>query len=109
MEAETWGNLKPMSLARWGPAVTVLNGQICVAGGQNWAYEYGMIKEIELFNPQNGEWTALAPMNVGRIDFTIFNSKNTLHAMGFHSSIERYDPLMDRWTKVCVHAHIKRN
>lgn len=89
-----------MKVARNNPAVAVLNGYIYVAGGS-----YSQSSTLELFDPKKDEWIELSPMNRARPGFALSPFKGYLYAMGHSSSIERYDPWKNRWTKVLARSY----
>lgn len=92
-----------MNVARQMATATKFNGYICVAGGCIGVEDSGMAilsNSIELYDPQNDEWTQPAPMNNPRSIFALFELNGFLYAMGTHEVIEKYEPAENSWTEV---------
>lgn len=89
-----------MKITRHFAAATVLNGYIYVAGGAAY-YNRSKSAEVELYDPITDEWTSLNPMKNARENFVLVESNGFLYAMGgYDKSVERSDPLKNRWTEV---------
>lgn len=89
-----------MNVALYYASVTCGNGYIYVAGGlsdRDTASNF-----VEMYDPKKDEWVQLANMNKSRIAFALINSNGILYAMGWNSSIEKYDPWKTCWTVVRV-------
>lgn len=103
LESRTWTILKPMNVGRACSALTVLNGHICIAGGRG----NNIIETVEIYDPSTDEWLQVASMNIPRISFALFKSSMFIYAIGCASTVERYNPLKNSWTKVCIHRKRK--
>src|ERR1043166_8749041 len=49
-------------------ATRLLNGKVLVAGGDNWPNDG--LRDAELYDPNQATWTAIGPMNHGRLIHT---------------------------------------
>lgn len=99
LEAKTWTVLKPMKTARGSASVAVFHGYIYVAGGRT--SDTVRTNVVDLYDPANDDWMQVAPLNEVRSSFALFKSNMSLYAIGGAASVERYDAMMPRWTKVC--------
>lgn len=90
--------LQPMQFGRFNYAAVSMDGKIYVAGGQSNKTSY--MCSVECYDPIDNEWKKLANMNHPRANFALVECNRVLYAMGHHKSIERYDPIQDRWTVV---------
>lgn len=64
----TWEALPPSSdlpTERAGSTTVTAGGRLIVLGGESGSQEAAHA-EVEMFNPETGEWSTLAPMNQGR-------------------------------------------
>ncbi|GFS17090.1 kelch-like protein 9 [Elysia marginata] len=85
----------------------VLNNCLYLIGGKDWnngTYMSGVWK----FDPRLNSWSIGRPMTHARCRFTTEVLNGYLYAMGGETqgckvtdSVERYDPLADRWIQVC--------
>lgn len=57
--AERWETLPPMAMARWSPAVGVVDSMLYVCGGGDGDYT---LRSVERFDPIAGVWAAMPPM-----------------------------------------------
>jgi len=66
--AKRWFAMPSMNIPRWQHTATVLpDGEVLVAGGWRWTdHGQAAINSAEIFNPRNGRWTMVAPMNEAR-------------------------------------------
>jgi len=64
-ETDTWTRLSPMSLARVGPAVAVLNGKIYVMGGFDPMQYWSANPTVEIYDIKTGRWSRGPSMPTG--------------------------------------------
>lgn len=101
-QTDTWQVMSPMPSKRMCPAATVLNNRIYVIGGSNGT---ASLDVVEVFNPRTNSWTTAPSMNICRSNATasVFDGEIYV-AGGFCSgaldSVEKYNPLLDRWYMV---------
>lgn len=99
-EKNTWEAIKPMIDARHFASATVINGYIYVAGGGAY-YNKPKSTSVELYDPKTDEWMSLNHMKKARENFVLVELNGFLYAMGgYDKSVERFDPLKNRWTEV---------
>ncbi|XP_077283195.1 kelch-like protein 26 [Arctopsyche grandis] len=106
LEKDVWTTVDSMSTGRSGCGVAVLNNEMYVVGG--WTGAASSITEA--FNPISGKWKLCASMNVKRMwpgvaaigghIYTIGGRQLNTHITEKFSSVERYDPVADKWTFV---------
>jgi hypothetical protein len=105
--AESWTNAAPMNMARFDPAVGVIDGMIYVAGGTGPCPPCDPLDSLEVYNPASNTWTFMAPMPTarGNLAGTVING--IFYAVGGFSSsstsdllgtVEAYDPALNSWT-----------
>lgn len=87
-----------MNVARYFSSVAIVNGNICVAGGQS--NTTNTLNAVELYDPKSDKWVQLPPMNIGRVVSTLFNNNGFLYAIGLTANSERYDPWQMCWSEV---------
>ncbi|GMR33082.1 hypothetical protein PMAYCL1PPCAC_03277, partial [Pristionchus mayeri] len=63
-DTQGWTLIAPMKTRRYGMGVAVLNGQIYVVGGAEYAGEYFDI--VERYDPRTNTWTTLNSLNYRR-------------------------------------------
>lgn len=63
-----WVKMPKMPLARSNMGVCTLNDSIYCIGG--WNGQVG-IKQCHVFSPEGGIWTSIAPLNIGKVIFTV--------------------------------------
>lgn len=102
-----WELLTKLPAPRQHHAVTVLNGFLYVAGGQEVTGVVAPSKQMFRFDPRNGDWMKTAPMSTPRQSFQLGVLNNTIYAVGGRvsqdnclASVERYDPSTDSWQDV---------
>ena len=105
-DENSWTTKEPMSTARGGLGVAVVNGKIYAIGGSNNETQLGVTEE---YNPVTDTWTAKASMPTPRSGFAIAVYQNKIYCIGgmtgdsenFVSGItgitEVYDPATDKW------------
>jgi N-acetylneuraminic acid mutarotase len=106
LAANSWSATGSMSTARVGQTATLLsNGQVLVAGGQNFDGTETPIASAELYDPATGNWSTTGSMGTGRFDATatLLPDGKVLVAGGFSSSggltsAELYDPATGTWS-----------
>ncbi|HEX8025343.1 MAG TPA: kelch repeat-containing protein [Candidatus Limnocylindrales bacterium] len=83
-------------------AVLLLDGRVIAAGGDGSSGPYA---EAELFDPATEQWTATAPMSIGRagLMLVVLRDGRVLAAGGYDgahtlASAELFDPVTQRWT-----------
>lgn len=87
-----------MDHGRYDYAGAIMNAKIYVAGGHG--DHDSILDSVECYDPAKNEWLEIANMNHQRANFALVELKGNLYAMGYHRSIERYDPVQDAWTEV---------
>lgn len=85
-----------MDYAREYASAVVLNGYIYIAGNFK---NVGSL--VEMYDPENDEWTQVPPMNNGRVFPVLVETHGFLYAMGSSKVIEKFDPYKRCWTEVC--------
>jgi N-acetylneuraminic acid mutarotase len=96
-DENSWITKQPMSTARSGLGVAVVNGKIYAIGGD------GGSNVTEEYNPVTNTWTPKKAMPTGRGRFGIAVYQNKIYviggvtANGFTAANEVYDPLTDTW------------
>lgn len=87
-----------MKSGRCSYAATTMDGKIYVAGGQS--DNESILGSVECYDPIEDKWNELSNMNHPRASFALVEAKGCLFAMGYHKSIEKYDPVQNVWTVV---------
>jgi N-acetylneuraminic acid mutarotase len=102
----SWTTKKPMSTARGGLGVAVVNGKIYAIGGFNGATQLAVNEE---YNPVTDTWTTKASMPTARSGFAVSVYQNKIYCIGgttgdgdtvvsgFTGVTEVYDPATDTW------------
>ena len=104
-EAYRVGGVAPMSTARWGLGVAVVDSKLYVVGGgvdgvdeEGWVSSR-TVSSVEGFDPSTGQWSGVAPMSTARDCHGVAVVDGKLYAMGGWdgtntrlSSMECYDP-----------------
>ncbi|MBN1358921.1 hypothetical protein JW988_09170 [Candidatus Bathyarchaeota archaeon] len=105
-DENSWTTKEPMSTARGGLGVAVVNGKIYAIGGSNNDTQLGNTEE---YNPVTDTWTTKSSMPTPRSGFAIAVYQNKIYCIGgttgdsenFVSGItgktEVYDPATDKW------------
>lgn len=106
LESNKWKVLEPMNVARKSSSVAVQNGYIYVVGGT--LSGDCACGAVELYDIANDHWKLVASMNEVRSSFALFKSNMCLYAIGTNKTVEQYDALKDKWTKVCYQFEKKR-
>lgn len=87
-----------MNYAREYASAVVLNGYIYIAGNFK---NIGSNSLVEMYDPENDEWTQVQPMSNGRVFPVLVERRGFLYAMGSNKVIEKFDPYKGCWTEVC--------
>ena len=97
----SWTTKKPMTTARGGLGVAVVNGKIYAIGGSNRATQLAVVEE---YNPATDTWTTKKPMPTPRSGFAVAVHQNKIYCIGgttgdsgFTGVVEVYDPATDTW------------
>lgn len=90
--------LQPMHFARYNYSAAIMNGKIYVAGGRNGSGS--PLISVECYDPVEDKWIEVSNMNHPRASFGLVEKNSYLYALGYHESIEQYDPLRNVWTVV---------
>ena len=105
--AGQWTFTGSMHDLRWGSAAVLLpDGKVLVAGGaDNVSSFQSAVRTAELYDPANGNWTVIGPMNQERHSFTLTLLPNgkVLAAGGAGTngavaSADEFDPATGVWT-----------
>jgi hypothetical protein len=100
-----------LSEARRGHTATLLrNGKVLVAGGDYYGQPHYR-KSVEIFDPADGSWETMTPMNVERAyhtatllpDGKVLVTGGATYGAPSTSSVEIYDPDTDTWTEDTAH------
>lgn len=97
--ANTWENLKSMTIPRAGAAVTSAYGKLYVIGGYNSQLED--INSVEMYDPATNTWTVKASMTNARSNHGAATLNGKIYVVGgdvTNTSVEVYNPLTDSWT-----------
>lgn len=85
-------------------SVAALSGKLFVTGGWDGSSD---LNNVECYDPQLNNWTAISPMNISRCSHRCVVVDNVLYVIGgnnfndgYLNSIERYDEVADKWTLV---------
>jgi N-acetylneuraminic acid mutarotase len=102
-ETDTWTRLSPMSLARVGPAVAVLNGKIYVMGGFDPMQYWSANPTVEIYDIKTGRWSRgpSMPTGVSWASAVVLDGKiYVLGGVGFHyyDIMQIFDPSTNRWS-----------
>ena len=104
-----WVEIANMQQKRGDAFGVATEGEIFVAGGENWVL--GVFKTCEMFNMSTNEWQLIGSLNVPRACGIMLCLKGTLYVLGGTSishnselwdielSVECYDPTEDKWIK----------
>jgi N-acetylneuraminic acid mutarotase len=100
---DTWTRLSPMSLARVGPAVAVLNGKIYVMGGFDPEQYWSANPTVEIYDIKTGRWSMgpSMPTGVSWASAVVLDGKiYVLGGVGFHyyDIMQIFDPSTNRWS-----------
>ena len=105
----TWTEKSSMGRRRGYFSTNVLHGKIFAMGGLDGG-SAERLRSVEVYDPARNQWDDLAPMVHQRSDFASVVLRGHIYAIGgfhyaiddFHyqSTIERYDPLENRWSLV---------
>ena len=105
-DENSWTTMEPMSTARGGLGVAVVNGKIYAIGGANNDTQLGVTEE---YNPVTDTWTTKESMPTPRSGFAIAVYQNKIYCIGgmtgdsenyvsgVTGKIEVYDPATDTW------------
>lgn len=103
-----WYFVNPMSMPRSNAGVAFLSNRMYVVGGKNGS---ACLNLLEAYDPMTGKWSACCPMSKRRCGAASVVLDGRLYAVGGydtflnaalrHSSVEQYDPRVDRWRDVC--------
>jgi hypothetical protein len=108
----SWATKAPMSQARSGLGVAVVNGKIYAIGGQVLVYQSSLrteSKEVgtnEEYNPTTNTWTMKSPMPTPSSGFATAVYQDKIYCLGKGIN-EVYDPATDEWeNKTSTHIPI---
>ena len=62
IQTNSWANMPPMSVPRWGPAIAVLGEKMYVCGGYNARALRRALKSVDIFNSETDRWEHGSPM-----------------------------------------------
>lgn len=101
---DTWASHAPMSIARHGHAVGVVNGILYVAGGN--ASNNAPLGMVEAYDPSTNAWTFKASMSTVRSGLAVGVAGGVLYAVGGYNgnngiiatTVEAYDPVSNLWS-----------
>ena len=98
-----WSDIAPMSSAREGVAVAVVNNVLYAIGGYDIRSTFNT---VERYSPDEDRWSLVASMSVPRFYHCAAVVGNIIYVMGgyrgrrYMNSVESYDPDSDSWTTV---------
>ena len=114
----TWAPAPTMRTARRNHGVAALGGKIYVAGGldgEPGGINTSCSNTVEAFDPKTNSWAAVAPMSIGRNQFSLNAARGKLYAVGgvdpasnVLATVEAYDPQQDRWEAVAPMSEARR-
>ncbi len=123
-QTQTWTALPMMPVPRYIHTASVLNQQVYAIGGYNFAQKTdnliqsfsqagalqpnpvgrGAIKQVDRFDPQTGQWSAVAPLQTERFMAMSETLGGKIYVAGggdlqrrMLDSIEAYDPKTQQW------------
>ena len=76
---DSWTTMEPMSSARGGMGVAVVDGKIYAIGGHDWGNYFGI---NEMYDPATNTWTTKTSMPTPRSNFGIAVVENKIYAIG---------------------------
>ncbi|XP_077291966.1 uncharacterized protein LOC143915280 [Arctopsyche grandis] len=104
---DIWTKMPPLPTGRHGCGVVVLNDEIYLVGG--WSNNEPL-SMVDAFNPTTRTWRKCSSMSVKRMwpgvtavgghVYAIGGRKINSHITEKYASVERYDPIIDKWTFV---------
>lgn len=83
-----------------------INGRLFAVGGDN--KTNGRLDTVECYNEYKNKWKFVASMNHRRSSHGVLVSNGYLYAVGglgaagIEDSVELYDPVIDKWSLVCL-------
>ena len=102
---DTWTKKADMPTPRVSLSTNVVDGKIYAIGGAVW----GGLATVEEYDPVTDTWTKKADMPTPRLAFSTSVVNRKIYAIGgglsyplsnnFLSTVEEYNPAMDKWTK----------
>lgn len=101
----TWTQRGTLTTARMGAAVAVMNEKVYVISGLGAAAAGSKpVYAVEVFDPQTGTLSAIAPIPTARMSASAWVANGKLYVAGGVdalgkplNNLEAYDPLTDRW------------
>ena len=100
---DEWVDVAPMTSARSGHGVCVVNGLVYAIGGEN---DSLIFDSGEVYDAAQNTWTAIAPMTVPRCGLGVVCVDEDIYAIGgwvgsdIGRTMEKYSPAEDTWTEV---------
>ncbi|XP_067643209.1 kelch-like protein 5 isoform X1 [Eurosta solidaginis] len=93
-----WKSVSYMITPRYDACAVAFNHKIYVMGGYNESY----LKSVECYDPITNCWTQCADMNEthSKASATVHNGQIFVLG-GSSSTLERYDPKINKWTEIC--------
>ncbi|AEV68149.1 Kelch repeat-containing protein [Acetivibrio clariflavus] len=110
-------NIEPMPTARRGAKAVYIDGNIYVMGGYN---QDGYLNIVEVYNIQSNTWTTVEKNNdedywmEARTGLAIATFGGNIYVFGGYnengnlSTIEKYDPTTNKWTKLTTTLKVAR-
>nr|XP_026695246.1 receptor-interacting serine/threonine-protein kinase 1-like isoform X2 [Ciona intestinalis] len=100
----TWTNIASMQTKRWEHALVFYNGRLFTFGGSDGDVfgSLSRLNSMESFDPREGKWKFLQPMNEGRSGLSGVVYYDEIYAVGGSNlkSVECYNFRTNTWTKV---------
>lgn len=98
IKLQKWKEIEPMQYGRYNHAIAVLNGNIYVVGGGN---DEIRSKSAECYRPKANMWVKISNMNSSHRIPSLSVLNGYLFVMS-NDIVERYDPIQNIWTLVCI-------
>ncbi|XP_052776239.1 actin-binding protein IPP-like [Mya arenaria] len=98
-----WHECPSFQFNRSALGAGVINGQVCVVGGEN---DMLILDSIEMYDPITYEWTCIPGMTSPRCGLGVCTIDNCLYAVGgwigseIGGTVERYDPDQQTWSVI---------
>ncbi|CAK8689885.1 unnamed protein product [Clavelina lepadiformis] len=114
-EERKWSSIRNMNIKRSSHSLVSARGLLYALGGRDdntcstlmgWGVDSKTTNTAECYDPRNGKWEYIPPMNTGRFGLTAVVLNNEIYAIGGHdgsnyvSSVEKYNLDTKTWIDV---------